>query len=101
MILMLALGAVSTSPVAADYQDLLCQYPWDCARAERIMLCESGGRAWEVNNGNYGLLQINQVHSVRVNGNLQALLDPETNIAIAYQLYQESGWQPWRICSQR
>lgn len=95
------MGTVSAQPAAAEYEDLLCQYPWDCARAYRIMMCESEGIASKVDSGNYGLMQVNQVHRAMVNGNLDALLDPETNVAVAFRLYQQRGWTPWVYCSQR
>lgn len=46
-------------------------------------------------NGNYGLFQIASVHAWRVNGDLNALLDPEVNVRVACQLWHESGWIPW------
>lgn len=40
-------------------------------------------------------MQVNSVHADRVGGNLAALLDPVTNIKVAYEIYSEQGWCPW------
>jgi hypothetical protein len=103
---LIALSQPATMPLDLEdqrpYADLLCEYTaWDCAKAYRVMLCESSGNPRAYADGNYGLMQINAVHGPRVGGNLAALYDPEVNIAIAYQLYLERGWQPWAICGRR
>lgn len=43
----------------------------------------------------WGYFQINTVHLKRVGVNLRGLLDCKANIDFAYQLYTESGFQPW------
>jgi hypothetical protein len=43
----------------------------------------------------WGYFQINTVHLTRVGLNLRDLLDCRANIDLAYQLYQERGFQPW------
>lgn len=43
----------------------------------------------------HGLMQINEVHLAKVNGNVNALYDPETNIRIAGQIYSGRGWTAW------
>ena len=84
------------------YEDVLCGYPdWDCAKAYRVMLCESSGNPYAYAAGNYGLLQINAVHARRVGGDPTAFYDPAVNIEIAHQLWQERGWQPWGYCGRR
>lgn len=42
-----------------------------------------------------GLMQINSVHSKRVNGDLESLFDPDTNVRIAREIWGEQGWSPW------
>lgn len=59
---------------------------------------ESGCRANAVNpnSPDYGLFQINfPSHKKRVSGNAKALLDPNTNVRVAAQIWRESGWCPW------
>jgi len=99
--LALALGGAALHGAAAEgrpYEDLICSYPWDCQKAYRIMLCESTANPRALAGGNYGLMQINAIHSAMVGGDLNALYDPETNVRIAYALYSASGWQPWVAC---
>lgn len=63
---------------------------------------ESGLRANAVNTKNRngtvdrGVAQINSIHCGKVKGDCAtALLDAETNIRIAKQLYDRSGFNPW------
>ena len=43
----------------------------------------------------WGYFQINTVHLTRPGLNLRDLLDCRANIDLAYQFYQERGFQPW------
>lgn len=79
-------------------------YDWDTRTAYAICMAESGGVASKDNAGlnadgstDYGLMQINSIHSDMVGGNLTALLDPATNIKIAYSL--SKGGQDWTAWS--
>jgi soluble lytic murein transglycosylase-like protein len=101
-----ALSQPATAPASLQepqaYEDLLCGYAdWDCAKAYRVMLCESSGNPRAYAAGNYGLMQVNGIHAHRVGGNPAAFYDPATNIEIAHQLWQERGWQPWGYCGRR
>lgn len=77
------------------YEDLVCSYAWPCDQAMRVMLCESRGNPLANGAGNRGLFQINSVHARRVGGDLEALFDPEVNVAVAFQIWSEQGWRPW------
>ena len=59
------------------------------------MMCESSGHAGAYNAGNYGLFQINAVHSARVGGDLVSLFLPEVNASVAYAIWLDQGWAPW------
>jgi hypothetical protein len=70
--------------------------------ARAICKAENGtqepGRVSKPNrNGtrDYGLCQINSIHADKVGGNLEALKDPETNIRVAKQIRDGSGWTAW------
>lgn len=72
-----------------------------------IMKCESNGRPDAVGhnrNGSTdrGLGQVNSIHSDRVNGDLDSLLDPETNIRISAEIFHDNGdsFSPW-TCSKK
>lgn len=61
---------------------------------------ESGGNTWAVDhdsNGttDYGAMQINSIHARLVQGNLQTLFNPTTNIQVASEIWQHSGWCAW------
>jgi soluble lytic murein transglycosylase-like protein len=82
----------------SDWRVHIRQYDWDVAVVERIILCESGGRADAVSadGRNWGLGQVNLVHLARVGGDPYALLDPATNIRVMYDIYVDNaGFSPW------
>ena len=68
-----------------------------CNNALIIAKYESSFRTGVISRtGDYGLFQINcrwQGH--RVGGNCSALLDLETNLRVAKQIFNEQGWNPW------
>lgn len=76
--------------------DLINQYQWDSVKAEKVMMCESGGDPGAYNPaGPYvGLFQIWEGHRWTA----EELLVPEINVAAAYEKYQQNGWQPWPEC---
>lgn len=87
------------------YMSLLKRYfPVDQVNnASNVMFKESGFRpnATNVNsNGttDYGLFQINSVHSPDIQKQgmtLQDMLDAAKNIQYAAQIYKQQGWNPW------
>lgn len=69
---------------------------WKTARA--VCTAESGLNPSSISpTHDYGLCQINQVHRKRVGGDLQKLLDPETNIRVASDIWREQGFSPWSV----
>jgi len=77
-------------------------YDWDAKTAYAVCMAESHGNPNANNAGtnsdgstDYGLMQINSIHADMVDGQLDKLYDPKTNLDIAYKLYQAKGWQPW------
>lgn len=80
--------AASASRGAAygPWADLINQYPWPTGTAYRIMMCESGGdaNAYNARSGATGLFQI-----------LNGPFDPAANVAMAFRMWQQRGWQPW------
>ena len=43
----------------------------------------------------WGIMQVNSCHSAMVGGNLQLLLDADTNVRIGKQIKDGSGWSAW------
>ena len=85
----------------------MAQYfpPSQVDNALTIMRLESGGNPGATHynaNGSvdYGLLQINSVHSAAVGGDLNALYDPATNIRVAATIWQSGGWSQWSTARQ-
>lgn len=82
-----------------QYRSLVERYDWNVELALAVMRAESGcnpdGINWQDGHngctGSYGLYQVACLH---FNEN-QDKLDVETNIAVAYRIYERSGWQPW------
>lgn len=92
--------------IRTSYDELFAKHFGSAApTAKRIAQCESGLRANAVGyntNGtrDSGLMQINSVHKAKVNGNIDALLDPETNLRVAATIYRAQGWGPW-TCARK
>ena len=73
---------------AGGWHDLIDRYSWDRSVGYRVMLCESHGNP--SNGVHHGLFQI-----------AGGPMDPATNVAAAFRMYQQRGWQPWaasRVC---
>ena len=87
-------------PVGCEqYKPLVAQYSWDVDVAMAVMFAESGCNPNAVSRTNdHGLFQINWIHSAKVGGDLNKLYNPQINVAIAYQIYSDSGWTPWSVC---
>jgi soluble lytic murein transglycosylase-like protein len=83
--------AIAWKPLIAKY------FPSDQVNnAIKIVNAESGGNTNVLSpTRDRGLFQINAIHIGRVNGNLEALFDPETNVKVAYAIWSEQGWGPW------
>lgn len=83
----------------AGIEALVCAYSWPCAEALSLAWCESRYDAAAVSpdGANYGLFQVNVIHRGRVGGDVRALLDPVTNVRVAYEIYRDAGysWGPW------
>lgn len=80
-----------------DYvQQVVCapEYAWDCGTALSIVKRESGYQSWAINPTTYcaGWWQIHPTHGYSID----VLMDPVLNTRIAYGLWLESGWEPWR-----
>lgn len=78
----------ATRTDCGDWLDLIGGYDWQVPTACRVMMCESGGDPNAVNRSSNarGLFQI-----------LGGPLDAAENVALAYQMWQDRGWQPW-VC---
>ena len=78
------------------YRSLISQYSWDVSIAMAVMQAESScNPAAYSETRDRGLMQINAVHADKVDGNLDRLFDPATNIQVAYRVYQSQGWNGW------
>lgn len=88
---------VKSAPQGCEaYRSLLSQYNWDISIAMAVMQAESSCDPTQLSpTADRGLMQINAVHADMVNGNLDALYDPTTNIQVAYRVYLSQGWNGW------
>lgn len=78
-------------PAAVErWRPLVSQYPWSVETVLRIMKCESGG-----NPNAVGPRQPNGSHPIGLMQILNGPFDPAANIALAYKMYSQRGWQPW------
>ena len=91
----------SPTPSAIEVREQIIRdvFGADAEDAIKVFTCE-GLRSNKCNDGlnkngsvDCGVAQINSVHGVA----RKWLLNPEINIRIAYQLFQEQGWNPW-VC---
>lgn len=92
------------SPVAQEqvtqgcdsYRNTFAEYSWDVNTAIAICKAESNGNTNAISpTQDRGLMQINSIHADMVNGNLDALYDPSTNISVAARIYGGRGWSAW------
>lgn len=73
----------------------------DIARA--VAMAESKMNSQAINHsdghgvcrGSFGTMQIACIHTERFGVELKDLLDEETNIRIASEIWKEQGWTPW------
>jgi len=96
-----ALGARGELPDVlppADIAAAIRAYDWDYDEALRVAWCESRWRARTISpTGDYGVFQVNfRYHGWRVGGVAERLLDVETNVRVAHDIWAEQGWVPWR-----
>jgi hypothetical protein len=80
--------------LSTSLEELVCSYGWDCSWALGVMYCESGGNPNAYNPaGPYiCLFQLHQSHGSN-------LLDPATNVAVAYSVFLSSGPSSWGACA--
>lgn len=74
---------------------------YECKTAIAVAKAESGLKPEAIHyNSNdtfdAGIFQINSIHWEKCGG-LKALLDEDTNIECAYQMWTEQGWTPWAV----
>jgi len=92
--------SVVVTPEEKAEGDLFDKYFGDEANIARaIAQAESGMREDAISKPNWngtrdrGIMQINDCHADKVGGNLDALLDKETNIRVAKQI--RDSWESW------
>lgn len=102
-------SVIRKSGDCSKYASLLEKYDWSTTTAMQICTDESHGYPETINwndkhkdkNGDLicissrGLMQIGCIHAGKLGSTLETLLDPEINVAVAYEIYKESGWCPW------
>ena len=81
-----AVVPVTYASGCSTYQSTFAQYNWDVTTALAICQAESGGDPYAVSATNdYGLMQLHN----------QEIFNPYDNIAAAYKIYLEQGWEAW------
>ena len=95
-------ASAQTTVSAQTIEQLLCSMDWNCEEALSVAWCESrmDHEAISPTNRNgtrdYGLMQINNGAWQEYFGQRWAqVLNAEQNIAMAYEIYSQYGWQPW------
>lgn len=83
-----------------DLERMICATFGDqCSKALSVVYCESRFNTGTVGAaGERGLFQIHPVHIPYLADrglSWDAMFDPASNIAYAYDLYSRSGWGPW------
>lgn len=85
------------APVMATGCNLVNNYDWDVRIAYAVCMGESMGNIHAANwsdrhagcVGSFGLMQIACIHGATLD------MTPEQNMAMAYNIYKSSGWNPW------
>jgi len=102
----IVLASLPTVPVS-NIERIICnpRYEWDCKEALAVAWCESWHHPRSVSQPNRngtidrGLFQINDVwEDAFSKSRWAAILDAETNTAMAYHIWKSSGesWEHWR-----
>ena len=86
-----------------DIREIVCSKDWDCEEAMHVAYCESrlnpGAISPPNSNGtrDWGLMQINDVWRQAFPVSFSNVLDAQTNVDMAWHIYQTAGdtWQPW------
>lgn len=91
--------ATVTSLGEIAYAALFRQFDWPVGEAMRVCTCENPQRVPTLvsRTADYGLCGINRIHRGRVGGDLMRLLIAKENIRVAYAIWLEQGWYPWRF----
>lgn len=84
-------------------REIVCSKSWDCEEAMQVAHCESRltPSAISPTNSNgtrdWGLMQINDVWREAFPVSWPNVLDAQTNVDMAWHIYQTAGntWQPW------
>ena len=84
----------------SDYWEILDNYDWDLRMAHAILMCESHGKPWIVNDTppdySVGLMQINLYGKLKYSRPSEDWLKvPANNIDYAYHMWKNQGWGPW------
>jgi hypothetical protein len=91
----------SAPVLQTEIERLVCNKPWPCIEALKVMWCESGGRPdawndWENTANPYdgvaGLFQLATGNGQWVGWDL---FDPVQNVEAAYIMWSGSGWSHW------
>ena len=86
----------------ANYLSIIEKYDWSVSTAMAIAQAESGCNPNALSRTcDRGIMQISCIHSDMVDGDLSALYDPATNIAVAYRIYSARGWYAWSAYTNR
>lgn len=77
---------------------LIAAYPWPYAEALAVARCENRNLDPSIISPteDYGIFGINEVHAARVAGDLTRLLIAEVNVRVAFEIWSEQGWEPWK-----
>lgn len=87
-------------PVPVDLPAIICSYAWPCDQALAVVYGPTPHCPWGESHGEdvvsldgqyYGPFQLSRDKAATV----EELLDPPTNVALAYDLWREHGWGPW------
>jgi len=89
--------------VEFDIRKIVCAKSWDCEEAMQVAYCESRFTPSAVSPTNsngtrdWGLMQINDVWRSAFPVTWANVLDVQTNVDMAWHIYQTAGntWQPW------
>ena len=84
-----------------DVQNQICQvFKENCQEALKVASCESGLRPQAVSQTqDYGVFQINlssHASKIPVRDKVGYLLNSSANINLAYSIWSNQGWRPWR-----
>ena len=91
-------AAITIGPKSYIIDKIKAVFGKDGDVAVQVAMAESNLRYNAQNSCCSGLFQIHRVHAKKYEG--KDIMDVDTNIEVAHEIFLASGWAPWEVCTK-